>query len=43
MNNIFSDLIKEAGNEYAALVDDGIEAGDVTGYIGTGSYALNAL
>ena len=43
MNNIFSDLIKEAGNEYAALVDDGIEAGDVTRYIGTGSYALNAL
>jgi len=43
MKNIFSDLIKEAGNEYAGLVEDGIEAGDVTGYIGTGSYALNAL
>jgi len=43
MNNIFSALIKEAGNEYASLVEDGIEAGDVTGYIGTGSYVLNAL
>ena len=43
MKNLFSDLIKEAGNEYAGLVDDGIEAGDVTGYISTGSYVLNAL
>lgn len=43
MSNIFSALIKEAGNEYASLVEDGIEAGDVTGYIGTGSYVLNAL
>lgn len=43
MKNPFADLIKETGNEYAGAVDDGIEAGDVTGYVGTGSYALNAL
>ena len=43
MKNPFVDLIKETGNEYAGAVDDGIEAGDVTGYVGTGSYALNAL
>lgn len=43
MNNFLNDLIKETGNEYAAIADDGIEAGDVTGYINTGSYSLNAL
>ena len=43
MSDIFSDLLKEAGNEYASIVDDGIEAGDITGYISTGSYSLNAL
>lgn len=43
MKNPFAELIKETGNEYAGSVDDGIEAGDVTGYVGTGSYALNAL
>ena len=35
--------MKETGNEYAGIADDGIEAGDVTGFIGTGSYAFNAL
>ena len=36
-------LIKESGNEYAGIVADGIEAGDVESFIDTGSYALNAL
>lgn len=36
-------LIKESGNEYAGIVFDGIEAGDVESFIDTGSYALNAL
>jgi RecA/RadA recombinase len=36
-------LIKESGNEYAGIVSDGIEAGDVESFIDTGSYALNAL
>jgi RecA/RadA recombinase len=43
MNDIFSSLIKETGNEYAAIADEGVEAGDVTGLISTGSYTLNAL
>lgn len=43
MDNMFKDLLKEAGNEYASIAEEGIEAGDVTGYISTGSYALNAL
>ena len=41
--DIFSTLIKETGNEYASIAENGIEAGDVTGLIGTGSYSLNAL
>ena len=43
MDDFLNDIIKRTGNEYAAIADDGIEAGDVTGYIGTGSYSLNAL
>lgn len=43
MSDIFSSLIKETGNEYAAIADEGVEAGDVTGLISTGSYSLNAL
>ena len=41
--SIFNSLLKETGNEYAGIADEGIEAGDVTGFIGTGSYSLNAL
>lgn len=41
--NIFEDLLKETGNEYASIVEHGVEAGDVTGYVNTGSLALNAL
>ena len=37
------EIIKETGNEYAGLVMDGVEAGDVESFIDTGSYALNAL
>ena len=43
MEDIFSTLLKETGNEYASVAEEGIEAGDITGYIGTGSYSLNAL
>jgi RecA/RadA recombinase len=43
MTDIFASLIKETGNEYASIVDEGVEAGDVSGFIGTGSYSLNAL
>ena len=37
MGDMFSNLLKETGNEYAGIVDEGIEAGDVTVFIGTGS------
>jgi len=43
MTDMFETLLKEAGNEYAGIAEDGIEAGDITGYISTGSYSLNAL
>ena len=43
MSDIFNQLIAETDNEYAAIVDDGVAAGDVSGFIGTGSYAMNAL
>lgn len=43
MSDMFGSLLKETGNEYAGIADEGIGAGDVTGFIGTGSYSLNAL
>lgn len=39
----FEDLMNETGNEYSALVCEGIEAGDVSSWIDTGSYSFNAL
>ena len=35
--------IKESGNEYASIVEEGVAAGDVHSYIDTGSYLFNAL
>ena len=43
MTNFLKDIIKETGNEYASLVSDGVEAGDVDSFIDTGSYVFNAL
>ena len=43
MSEFLKSVIKEVGNEYASLVADGIEAGDVDSYIDTGSYIFNAL
>lgn len=37
------DFIKATGNEFATIADDGIAAGDVSGWIDSGSYAFNAL
>lgn len=42
-NSQFLSLLKEADNEYATIAEDGIPSGDVTGYIDTGSFTLNAL
>ncbi len=38
-----NDLVKVTGNEYASIVQEGVGTGDVTHFIDTGSYALNAL
>ena len=35
--SFLTDMIKETGNEYAGLVADGVEAGDVESFIDTGS------
>jgi RecA/RadA recombinase len=43
MSDLLNTLLSEIDNEYAAVVDDGVAAGDVSGFIGTGSYAMNAL
>tara|TARA_R110002126_G_C10413207_1_gene496776 strand:+ start:126 stop:389 length:264 start_codon:yes stop_codon:yes gene_type:complete len=43
MSDFLKNIVKEVGNEYASIVDDGVEAGDVTTFIDTGSYILNGL
>jgi len=43
MSDFLKDIIKETGNEYAGIVSEGLETGDVDSFIDTGSYALNAL
>ena len=43
MSDFLRSIVKEVGNEYASIVDDGVEAGDVSTFIDTGSYILNGL
>ena len=43
MNDFLKDVIKETGNEYAQIVSEGVEAGDVDSFIDTGSYIFNGL
>ena len=43
MSDFLKDIIKTTGNEYASLVSDGVEAGDVDSFIDTGSDIFNAL
>ena len=43
MPDFLKQIIKETGNEYASLVSEGVEAGDVDTFINTGSYMFNAL
>jgi RecA/RadA recombinase len=38
-----NELIKESGNQYAGMIEDGIEGSDIRGFVDTGSYAFNAL
>jgi RecA/RadA recombinase len=40
--NFLKTLVKNSGNEYASIANDGLEA-DVGGFIDTGSYSFNAL
>ena len=41
--DFFKDALKSIKNSYAQCAEKGIIAGDVTGYMDTGSYVLNAL
>ena len=43
MSDFLKNIVKEAGNEFASIVEDGVEAGDVEDFIDTGSYILNGL
>ena len=43
MSDFLKNIVKEVGNEYASIVDDGVEAGDVDSFIDTGSFIFNAL
>ena len=42
-NDFLKNIIKDVGNEYASMVSDGVEAGDVDSFIDTGSHVFNAL
>lgn len=42
-NDFLKNIIKDVGNEYASMVSDGVEAGDVDSFIDTGSHIFNAL
>ena len=41
--DFLKDIIKESQNEYASIVGEGVEAGDVSTFVDTGSYIFNAL
>ena len=43
MSDFLKQIIKETGNEFASIVEDGVEAGDVEDFRDTGSYILNGL
>lgn len=41
--SFLNDLIKSSGNEFASIVEDGLEGADINNFIDTGSYSLNSL
>jgi RecA/RadA recombinase len=43
MTDFLKNIIKTSGNKFASIVDDGLDGSDVSGFIDTGSYMLNAL
>ena len=38
-----NDIVKESKERFAGVVADGVEAGDVQGFIDTGSYVFNTI
>lgn len=42
-DKFMKEMLKAVDNEYGGLVEDGVLAGDITEYLSTGSYTLNAL
>ncbi len=42
-SELMREFLKVSGNEWGAIASDGIEAGDISGFMDTGAYALNAL
>tara|TARA_A100001011_G_scaffold94522_1_gene99401 strand:+ start:3172 stop:4191 length:1020 start_codon:yes stop_codon:yes gene_type:complete len=43
MTDFLKKVIKDTENEFASIVNEGVEAGDVSTFIDTGSYIFNAL
>tara|TARA_R100000008_G_scaffold86511_1_gene79919 strand:+ start:376 stop:1416 length:1041 start_codon:yes stop_codon:yes gene_type:complete len=41
--DFLNNLIKESGNKYASIVDDGIRGSDISGFVDTGCYIFNAI
>jgi RecA/RadA recombinase len=41
--NFLKQIVKESGNKFASVVEDGIDGADVAGFVDTGSHAFNAL
>jgi len=40
---MLDDLIKESGNKYASVVNDGLAGSDISGFVDTGCYIFNAI
>jgi len=43
MTDFLQTIIKDSGNKYASIVEDGVEGSDISGFINTGSLIFNAL
>ena len=43
MTDFLKNIIKQSGNKFASVVDDGLDGSDVSGFIDTGSHMFNAL
>jgi len=43
MSDYLKSIIKNSGNKYASIVEDGLSGSDIDGFMDTGCYILNAL